>query len=360
MIISTAISASVEQVFLIQRYWAVSRCTLYCVFLVLLSCVNIILVIVATDKNEIFRTHASGWDSVRSVRLFSVPVLPTISPSARLSESISIVHHLTPPPLQGCRVNTVKPLIIHGPRWKPKGMGYMGLWVYRVILLQKMGFCSSRDPWVIRIYGFIRPWIMRGLTVCTIDDVLIALSMVWTLRAMKPMWHSTQQILRSFSINALTTGAVVACVTILTILPLFAQVLTMQVLLGGFIVIMGRVYSLTIITNFIHRATTFEAYKRSNTQDIPVYASSAVYDPGRSEMMPSFTVPDLCIAGSDEGHELSVGPQDRRLGVPQTRGQVPDSACMMVDLKANGKQDSEDARKTQRSPVDSIGVKTSP
>ncbi|KAJ7080502.1 hypothetical protein C8R44DRAFT_69505 [Mycena epipterygia] len=88
--------------------------------------------------------------------------------------------------------------------------------------------------------------------ICTIADLLISLSMVWSLSGIKPVWRSTQHLIRSVCINALTSGIVVASVTLLAMVTLLIQDLN-RIFFTLFFAIMGRVYSLTVVVNFIHR-----------------------------------------------------------------------------------------------------------
>ncbi|KAJ7490456.1 hypothetical protein FB451DRAFT_1389245 [Mycena latifolia] len=107
-------------------------------------------------------------------------------------------------------------------------------------------------------------------SLCAAADVLIALSIVWSLSGIRPMWRSTQQLIRVLCINALTSGAVVASVTLLAMVT---QLVEGVIAIGAslpfplinllFILMcatqfsvsssMGRVYSLTILVNIVVR-----------------------------------------------------------------------------------------------------------
>ncbi|KAJ7367359.1 hypothetical protein DFH08DRAFT_837270 [Mycena albidolilacea] len=88
--------------------------------------------------------------------------------------------------------------------------------------------------------------------ICTVADVLISLSMVWSLSGFEPVSQSTRQLIRSVAMNALATGIVVATVTALAMISLIVKSLNRNIF-SLFFVIMGRVYSLTILMNFYQR-----------------------------------------------------------------------------------------------------------
>ncbi|KAJ7701465.1 hypothetical protein B0H17DRAFT_1045535 [Mycena rosella] len=87
---------------------------------------------------------------------------------------------------------------------------------------------------------------------CTAADILIALSMVWSMSGINPVWSSTQQLIRSVCINALTSGAIVATVTLLAMVSLIVHNINASIF-TLFFATMGRVYSITVLVNFIHR-----------------------------------------------------------------------------------------------------------
>ncbi|KAJ6611403.1 hypothetical protein B0H10DRAFT_2056533 [Mycena sp. CBHHK59/15] len=88
--------------------------------------------------------------------------------------------------------------------------------------------------------------------VCTCADVAIAVSIVWSLRAIKPMWRSTQHLIRMLVLNTMTSGAVVATVTLLSMVTIIMHGVE-AIIFSLFFASMGRVYSLTILVNFIVR-----------------------------------------------------------------------------------------------------------
>ncbi|KAJ7451690.1 hypothetical protein FB451DRAFT_704794 [Mycena latifolia] len=89
--------------------------------------------------------------------------------------------------------------------------------------------------------------------ICASTDVLIALSMVWSMSGINPMWASTQHLIRSVCINAVTSGAVVATVTLLAMITLIVKDINEAAIFTPFFAAMGRVYALTVLVNFIHR-----------------------------------------------------------------------------------------------------------
>ncbi|KAF7314630.1 hypothetical protein MKEN_00936700 [Mycena kentingensis (nom. inval.)] len=261
LLITTAISATVEQIYLIQRYWRVSKSSYYCAFLVLLSFTHTFVAIAATTNGEIYSVHDDIWD-------------------------------------------------------------------------------------------------LRAIagTLCTIDDILIAMAMIWTLSGIKPIWHSTQQLIRAFCIHALTTGIVVAIATIFAFVPLFLRA-SWAHFFDIFFAMMGRIYSLTIISNFIHRAVTISAHANSNSLQFPAslvvdgHERSRSRSGRRSESRGGRTAQSFAITlsnlRSDGGHG---GQPHERLGVPQDvlyagsssnrSGHVSDSACV-VDMNADEPEDTE-------------------
>ncbi|KAF7364865.1 hypothetical protein MVEN_00356800 [Mycena venus] len=100
----------------------------------------------------------------------------------------------------------------------------------------------------------VRPPALTILTCLKIfrPHVLIALSMVWSLSGFDSVSQSTRHLIRSIALNALATGAVVASVTGLAMITLLIKSLDRNIF-SLFFVIMGRVYSLTIIVNFYQR-----------------------------------------------------------------------------------------------------------
>ncbi|KAJ6584035.1 hypothetical protein DFH09DRAFT_1434175 [Mycena vulgaris] len=163
LLISTALSALIEQTFLVHRYWKVTQNTIISVFIMLVSVTHMALSIAAVCLSA------------------------------------------------------------------PDG-GYP-VWA---------GLSVSNLPRIAAI-------------ICAAADVLIALSMVWSMSGIDPMWPSTQHLIRSVCINALTSGAVVATVTLLAMITLIVKDIN-SIVFSLFFATMGRVYSLTIVVNFIHRS----------------------------------------------------------------------------------------------------------
>ncbi|CAK5270516.1 unnamed protein product [Mycena citricolor] len=89
--------------------------------------------------------------------------------------------------------------------------------------------------------------------VCSVADILIAFSTVWTLSGISPVWRSTQAMIRAICLNALASGAVVAVVTLLAMVSDLLKETEKASAFGIFFQVMGRVYSLTILVNFIQR-----------------------------------------------------------------------------------------------------------
>ncbi|KAJ7741378.1 hypothetical protein B0H16DRAFT_1565602 [Mycena metata] len=87
---------------------------------------------------------------------------------------------------------------------------------------------------------------------CSFVDVLIALSICWSLSGIEPMWRSTQQLIRTLCLNALASGAVVAAVTLLSSATTIAKG-TNSIIFSLFYASNGRIYSLTILINIIIR-----------------------------------------------------------------------------------------------------------
>nr|GAT59495.1 predicted protein [Mycena chlorophos] len=122
--------------------------------------------------------------------------------------------------------------------------------------------------------GVIQPvtdkWSLTTIAgvVCTVEDALIAFATIWTLSGINPVWRSTQNLIRAVCLNALASGVVVATVTILAVLPVFVNGGARYVL-NIFFASMGRVYSLTVIFNFIHRRAQHQAHAFANSLHIP-------------------------------------------------------------------------------------------
>ncbi|KAJ7625225.1 hypothetical protein DFH06DRAFT_1228889 [Mycena polygramma] len=110
--------------------------------------------------------------------------------------------------------------------------------------------------------------------ICTVVDVLIALSMVRALLVIRPMSRSTKHLIRSVCINALATGVVVAAVTLLAMISTIVQSLNRNIF-GTFFAIMGRVYSLTILVNFVQRNKQLPTNSVHVSQSRPVFVVSA-------------------------------------------------------------------------------------
>ncbi|KAJ6504628.1 hypothetical protein C8R47DRAFT_1102994 [Mycena vitilis] len=110
--------------------------------------------------------------------------------------------------------------------------------------------------------------------ICTVVDVLIALSMVRALLVIRPMSRSTKHLIRSVCINALATGVVVAAVTLLAMISTVVQSLNRNIF-GTFFAIMGRVYSLTILVNFVQRNKQLPTNSVHVSQSRPVFVISS-------------------------------------------------------------------------------------
>ncbi|KAJ7016896.1 hypothetical protein C8F04DRAFT_1158972 [Mycena alexandri] len=91
-----------------------------------------------------------------------------------------------------------------------------------------------------------------GAILCSFVDLLIALSICWSLSGIEPMWRSTQQLIRVLCINALASGTVVAAVTLLSSATTIAKG-TNSIIFTLFYASNGRIYSLTILVNIIIR-----------------------------------------------------------------------------------------------------------
>ncbi|KAJ7274165.1 hypothetical protein C8J57DRAFT_1314836 [Mycena rebaudengoi] len=88
--------------------------------------------------------------------------------------------------------------------------------------------------------------------ICTAANVLIVFFTIWSLSGINPVWRSTQHLVRAICVNTVTSGAVVATVTIFSLVSLLTNGITFMVF-TLFYIGMGRVYSLTILINFITR-----------------------------------------------------------------------------------------------------------
>ncbi|KAJ7643736.1 hypothetical protein FB45DRAFT_281174 [Roridomyces roridus] len=87
---------------------------------------------------------------------------------------------------------------------------------------------------------------------CAVADVFVSCSIIWTLSGLNTMWRSTQHIVRVLCLNALTSGAVVATVTVLAGITAVVKGVD-SIIFSIFFASMGRVYSLTILVNIIVR-----------------------------------------------------------------------------------------------------------
>lgn len=76
--------------------------------------------------------------------------------------------------------------------------------------------------------------------------------MVWAMSGIHPVFSSTQYLVRSVCINAVTSGAVVATVTLLSMVQALLKDGN-RIIFSMFFAILGRVYTLTVFVNFIHR-----------------------------------------------------------------------------------------------------------
>ncbi|KAJ7133598.1 hypothetical protein C8R44DRAFT_772710 [Mycena epipterygia] len=106
---------------------------------------------------------------------------------------------------------------------------------------------------------------------CTTADVLIALSIVWSLSGIRPVWRSTQQLIRTLCLNALTSGAIVATLTMLSTVTNLVQGVN-AIIFSLFFASLGRVYSLTVLVNIIIRNAEREvinSVRVSDFSDIP-------------------------------------------------------------------------------------------
>ncbi|KAJ6508339.1 hypothetical protein C8R45DRAFT_1089526 [Mycena sanguinolenta] len=175
LLISTGLSALIEQTFLVHRYWMVTKNTIWSTFLMFLAVTHMSLAIASVALGGPYKDWA-----------------------------------------------------IH-----------KGLTIVRF------------SPYSAVFWGLTAPSRLAAI-ICTVADVLIALSMVWSLTGFDRISESTQYLVHSVCINALATGAIVATVTLLSMITLLVQPLNRNIF-GLFFVIMGRVYSLTILVNFHQR-----------------------------------------------------------------------------------------------------------
>ncbi|KAJ7069489.1 hypothetical protein C8F01DRAFT_1078055 [Mycena amicta] len=156
------------------------------------------------------------------------------------------------------------------------------------------------------------------------DDVLIALAMVWTLSGINPVWRSTQHLIRAVCINALTSGAVVATVTILAVLPMLLHgrdLFEKQsiAVLGIFFAVMGRVYSLTVIVNFIHRRAQYHAHAFANSLQMPTPSDNVVVGSRPvSVVVGSFLLRSDGVAESEHGNPVQTGIESQGNGAEDT------------------------------------------
>ncbi|KAK7022089.1 hypothetical protein R3P38DRAFT_2959295 [Favolaschia claudopus] len=122
-------------------------------------------------------------------------------------------------------------------------LAHMSLAIAVVILGGLYNEFATNDP---------LPLTSIAAILCTVADVLIALSMVWSLSGFDVVSQSTKHLIRSICLNALASGAVVATVTVLAMITLLVESIDLHIF-SVFFVIMGRIYSLTIIMNFYQR-----------------------------------------------------------------------------------------------------------
>ncbi|KAJ7189512.1 hypothetical protein GGX14DRAFT_609088 [Mycena pura] len=122
-------------------------------------------------------------------------------------------------------------------------------WPLAVIFIST---CSS--ALIEQLYLIRRYWKVIAAIICAVTDVLITFITVFTLRGIDTVWRSTQQLIRSVCVKAIASGAVVASVTVLALVPTFYTG-NNRFIFDLFLLVTGRVYSLTIVVNLIHCAT---------------------------------------------------------------------------------------------------------
>ncbi|KAJ7160153.1 hypothetical protein C8R46DRAFT_1353923 [Mycena filopes] len=144
-----------------------------------------------------------------------------------------------------------------------------------------------------------------GAALCSAIDVLIALSICWSLSGIQPIWRSTQQLLRALCLNALASGAVVAAVTLLSSASSFvngpkATVFTL------FYASNGRIYSLTILVNIIIRNVQRDVENSVHVSQFngDSVAPSRNYNPTTQPLAEASTGTD---SSSHHGHDHSLG-----------------------------------------------------
>ncbi|KAF7348258.1 hypothetical protein MSAN_01779400 [Mycena sanguinolenta] len=183
LLISTGLSALIEQTFLVHRYWMVTKNTIWSAFIMLLVVAHISLAIAAVALGGPYKDFA-------------------------IHKGLTIVRlSLT------CSNN------MHG--------------------------CGRPDR---TEHGLVFDWIWTHLGV---HEIVRRLPFLFDEGAIDAR-ALVSSLVRSVCINALATGAIVATVTVLAMITLLVRPLNPNIF-GLFFVIMGRVYSLTILVNFYQR-----------------------------------------------------------------------------------------------------------
>ncbi|KAJ7022744.1 hypothetical protein C8F04DRAFT_233348 [Mycena alexandri] len=213
LLVSTALSAVIEQTFMVHRYWKVIRHTIWSAFIMLLAVAHIVMTVSAVGLGE----------------------------------------------------------------------------PYKRVLIHNVDMTTI------------------SLIICTVADVLIALSLVWSLSGIDPVWRSTQHLIRAVCVGALTTGAVVATITILSMVTLVLNGLD-RIIFGIFVSIMGRVYSLTILVNFIRRRRQLSAANSPPVRAENIRRSPLSIAIGSSRPASSVDVRETRRTPEEEARSLAGSP----------------------------------------------------
>ncbi|KAJ7017904.1 hypothetical protein C8F04DRAFT_1153812 [Mycena alexandri] len=152
-----------------------------------------------------------------------------------------------------------------------------------------------------------------GAILCSFVDLLIALSICWSLSGIEPMWRSTQQLIRVLCINALASGTVVAAVTLLSSATTIAKG-TNSIIFTLFYASNGRIYSLTILVNIIIRNAQRDD---ENTLHVTQFVDSVARNPPTTQQFSiSVERTPQDTSADDSSHEPPASLSKSTLSIP--------------------------------------------
>ncbi|KAJ7740239.1 hypothetical protein DFH07DRAFT_839328 [Mycena maculata] len=99
-----------------------------------------------------------------------------------------------------------------------------------------------------------------GAVLCAVTDVLIAGLLSWEFFKIRPSQNSQRRLIRRIYILCVTSGAIVACTTILMLILFLKGDIAFQF----FFSCQGRVYALTLLANFLSRPSFSGTSSTSN------------------------------------------------------------------------------------------------